>query len=335
MNDANIRNGRDQALDFTKGMLVLLMVLYHWINYFVSTEGLIFRYIRFITPSFIFITGFLIAHVYLARYDIRDVHLRKRLLERGAKLLVLFTMLNLAAALMVSTKYNGTALGITTFADKWFSIYVTGNGGGAVFQVLVPISYILILAAGLLRVRVWIPFPFHAACAGLAGVILMAHLFGLKSGNLELIGVGFIGVFFGGVGMERIYRWISRPTLVISGYMAYIIAVSLWNVLYPIQILGVCFSLLLIYAAGARWTSPGMVLEGILVLGHHTLLTYIWQIFVLQLLLTGLRAYEPVWMKLVLSLAAVFILTQSIAEAAEFMRSRSKKMDRLYRAVLA
>src|SRR5690349_11729639 len=53
--------GRNPALDFTKGVLVLLMVLYHWINYFVTREGDLYRYLRFITPSFIFITGFLIA----------------------------------------------------------------------------------------------------------------------------------------------------------------------------------------------------------------------------------------------------------------------------------
>src|SRR5207302_5956026 len=43
------------ALDFTKGALVLFMVLYHWLNYFVSTEGDFYRYLRFLTPSFIFI----------------------------------------------------------------------------------------------------------------------------------------------------------------------------------------------------------------------------------------------------------------------------------------
>src|SRR6184192_3526731 len=58
--------GRNSALDFTKGMLVLLMVLYHWLNYFVASEGDFYRYLRFVTPSFIFITGFLISNVYLS-----------------------------------------------------------------------------------------------------------------------------------------------------------------------------------------------------------------------------------------------------------------------------
>ena len=44
------------ALDFTKGALVLIMVLYHWLNYFYGPRGDVYRYLRFLTPSFIFIT---------------------------------------------------------------------------------------------------------------------------------------------------------------------------------------------------------------------------------------------------------------------------------------
>src|SRR5439155_17798294 len=35
---------RVPALDFTKGALVLFMVLYHWLNYFVSPQGEMYRY---------------------------------------------------------------------------------------------------------------------------------------------------------------------------------------------------------------------------------------------------------------------------------------------------
>ena len=38
------KNARLAALDFTKGMLVLIMVLYHWINYFFAGQDN--RYLR-------------------------------------------------------------------------------------------------------------------------------------------------------------------------------------------------------------------------------------------------------------------------------------------------
>src|ERR1700726_2047192 len=64
------KQARISALDFTKGALVLIMVLYHWLNYFVASDGFFYRYLRFLTPSFIFIAGFLISNVYLSRYQV-------------------------------------------------------------------------------------------------------------------------------------------------------------------------------------------------------------------------------------------------------------------------
>ncbi len=50
---------RIPALDITKGTLVLLMVLYHWIHYFIDPQWKYLFYLRFLTPSFIFISGFM------------------------------------------------------------------------------------------------------------------------------------------------------------------------------------------------------------------------------------------------------------------------------------
>src|SRR5271169_3039523 len=87
--------GRIAALDFTKGALVLFMVLYHWLNYFLGLHGSIYRYLRFLPPSFIFITGFLISNAYLSKYAISDPRLPKRLIVRGLKILGIFVFLNL------------------------------------------------------------------------------------------------------------------------------------------------------------------------------------------------------------------------------------------------
>src|SRR5215475_7529793 len=85
---------RIAALDFTKGALVLIMVLYHWLNYFHGPYGDIYKYLRFLTPSFIFISGFLITNVHLSKYEITDSRLPKRLFRRGLKILAVFLALN-------------------------------------------------------------------------------------------------------------------------------------------------------------------------------------------------------------------------------------------------
>src|SRR5690242_11816494 len=93
---AEEKSTRLPALDFTKGALVLIMVLYHWMNYFVEADGSIYKYLRFLTPSFIFITGFLISHVYLSKSRSSGWTIAGRLLGRGFKLLAIVACLNLA-----------------------------------------------------------------------------------------------------------------------------------------------------------------------------------------------------------------------------------------------
>src|SRR6185503_19333445 len=90
---------RNYALDFTKGALVLLMVFYHWLNYFIGPD-FDYRYLRFLTPSFIFITGFVISHVYFSKNT--DVgRLSSRLFTRGLKLLLLLVVLNVGRAIVM------------------------------------------------------------------------------------------------------------------------------------------------------------------------------------------------------------------------------------------
>ena len=115
---------RNPALDFTKGTLVLLMVLYHWINYFVSTQGPFYTYLRFITPSFIFIAGFLIGNVYPAKYGWGNPAAVQRLVIRGLKLLAMFTILNVAANVIFVSNYKGAMPGIKGFLQNASSIYL-------------------------------------------------------------------------------------------------------------------------------------------------------------------------------------------------------------------
>src|SRR5208282_4816162 len=84
---------RNPALDFTKGALVLIMVLYHWMNYFQNLDWTYYKYLHFLTPSFIFIAGFMISNVYLSRYAAADRRLAKRLFTRGFKLIAIFLFL--------------------------------------------------------------------------------------------------------------------------------------------------------------------------------------------------------------------------------------------------
>src|SRR5215475_549582 len=88
----SVRSSRNAALDYTKGALVLIMVLYHWLNYFYVTQADIFRYLRFLKTLFIFIAGFLISNIYLSKYGVFDPQLPPRLIERGLKIIAVFAV---------------------------------------------------------------------------------------------------------------------------------------------------------------------------------------------------------------------------------------------------
>ena len=286
---------RITALDFTKGALVLLMVLYHWLNYFIATEGGFYRYLRFVTPSFIFITGFLISNMYLSKYKVSDWQLAKRLIRRGLKLLVIFIALNVVISFLVRESYSGKILFDPLSIGNTIAIYITGNanvpgiGKAAAFHILVPISYLMLLSGGLFIVCRFYKYIFHVICVVFLLCILILDLNGFESVNLDLLTMGLLGVIIGYVPIERINNVVRHPYALAGAYVCYISVITVWNVLYPLQIVGVCLTLMVIYLLGSKNGEPGRVRRHIVLLGKYSLFGYLTQIAVLQFIYRGLR----------------------------------------------
>jgi len=332
---------RIAALDFTKGALVLFMVLYHWLNYFVAPEGDMYRYLRFLTPSFIFITGFLISNVYLARYQIADRRVPVRLMQRGLKLLAVFVCLNVAIGLLFADSYNGRILFWQLSLRNLVAIYMTGNvwvaenAKAAAFYILIPISYLLLLSALLLRASRFYRYTFHIVCVLFLLAIVILNLNGLKSPNLELLTIGLLGVVSGHASIEQINNCVSRPVALLLAYLCYVGAITLWNVTYPLQLVGVYLSLMLIYLLGASGSEPGRMRRHVILLGKYSLFGYIATIAILQVLHRSLRHTNSGALALGLTFVAAFALTMASVEVIDRVRARTMAVDRLYRAVFA
>jgi peptidoglycan/LPS O-acetylase OafA/YrhL len=318
------------ALDFTKGALVLLMVIYHWLNYFTSHADYIHRYLRFITPSFIFLTGFLISNVHLSKSYALDPRFHNRLVKRGAKLLALFVLLNLIKSLLLHH------FRIVDMLDEQFSrgnmlaVYVTGNifltehNKLASFYILVPIGYLLILSACLLMIYRCYCYVFQVACTVLFLCIFVLDRQGIESATLELLGIGLLGLGIGSVPIENIKQFIGRPHWLILAYMCYAVAVNVWNVVYPLEVVGVCLNLMLIYRLSTFMESHSKIGRQMMRLGRYSLFGYIVQIVILQLLHSSLHGTSSrVWIPIVallaggaLTVAAVGWLDRARANAA-------------------
>jgi peptidoglycan/LPS O-acetylase OafA/YrhL len=332
---------RISALDFTKGTLVLFMVLYHWLNYFIMAEFDFYKYLRFLTPSFIFITGFIVSNVYLSKYEKLESRIPRRLMKRGLKILGIFVLLNVVISLLVRESSNGSALFEFFSTRNLTAIFLSGSvsaaglARGAAFYILVPISYLLLLSAALLFVHRFYRHIFHAACAMFLLSICFLWLRGVSNGILELIAIGLLGVICGATPIQRIERFVSHPYLLAGAYCGYLVAISIWNVIFPLQIVGVCLSLMLIFFAGTKTREVGGISGRIILLGKYSLLGYIAQIAVLQMLFRGVRHINLGSGTLAMTFVAALALTMAIVELVDHARKRVEIVDKSYKVVFS
>lgn len=334
------KSGRIFALDFTKGALVLIMVLYHWINYFIGPDWTYYRYLRFLTPSFILVTGFLISNVYLSKYKATGWRLSKRLLTRGLKLLVLFAILNLARiALLPKLSGAGFAaerINLKSISDAFAAGNVyTGGAKTVAFYILIPIGYLLIISAGLVIPYRLYKYSFHAVSVLFLMCILVLGVNGLKSDNLEFITIGFLGVLIGFVNIEKINKLVSHPYMIAIAYGCYMIAITIWNVPFSLQIVGAFLSVGAIYLVGLRGNNRKGVRRHVILLGQYSLFGYVAQIAILQLLSSGFRYLHIGQGTLGISFVAAFALTMVAVESVDRARERSMVVDGVYKVIFA
>ena len=333
------RPTRDAAIDFTKGSLVLFMVLYHWLNYFVGSEGHYYNYLRFLTPSFIFISGFMISRIQLSRHENRSRDLAKRLAVRGFKLLALVSLLNVVLSFARTGFAVRSAILVETLRNICWAFVVANPAASAgqksvAFSMLVPIAYLLILSAGIVSLANRQRNAFLYTLFALIVVVMLSYSYGMVSSYLDLLMIGVLGVNIGFTEKEQMSSVLSHPYLLIVLYFCYLGVITIWNVTLPLQVISVILTTALLYIAGSG-RAPGAAWRLTVLLGKYSLLGYIAQIAILQ----GLRRIP--WLSqhgvsiLLASLLLGMLLTVMIVEATDFARRNSPRADRVYRLVFA
>lgn len=308
------------------------MVLYHWINYFVAADGSIYKYLRFLTPSFIFITGFLISQVYFSEYETSRLQIPNRLLVRGLKLLGIVLCLNIGLSTL---RINSLATRVSNLAPGDMALaYLTGVHAVA-FSVLVPIAYLLILSAGLVILSRHYRNVCHIASTAFVTCALLCELKGVGSGYLQVFSIGLLGISVGHISIDRINSVVKRPLALFLAYLTYLSAITLWNDAYLLQIVGVCMSLAVIYWLGDSDPEPGSFRKMLILLGQYSLFAYIAQIVLLQLLRRSLRPLGSSMSAMGIALLASVACTIFSVEILDRVRSRSSGMNKLYAAVFS
>lgn len=323
------------ALDFTKGILILLMVVYHWGNFFLGFVPYFYDLLRFLTPSFILITGSIVSMVYVPRYGLNDRRMYRRLLVRGTKLLLLFTFLNLAIHALSLAGGRVRPMGLHEFGASLFDIYVTGNSYVASFRILLPIAYLLLFSVGFLQVLRWPRSLVVVLAFGVCAGLQVTEVAGWTYYNLVLLSFGFLGLALDCLGFERINNMAARLPVVILCYAVYLGIVLVWGPLYWVQLLGVSLTLLLIYGIGLRCSGQKAASRAIVLVGHYSLLAYIAQIGFLQALLFIVKRFLLIDAVSIIALFAALTLTVLLVFGTELARKRSTLADKLYRLVFS
>jgi len=332
---------RIPAFDFTKGTLVLFMVLFHWLNYFYGPYSAIYTYLRFLTPSFIFITGFLISYVHFAKYGLSSPKLSGRLFVRGAKLVAVFIALNAVIGFLfplslVRDMLSGSA-GWTSVSAVFVTGLVTSGPAGkaAAFTILIPIGYLLIVSSLLSMVSRYFKYIFFVVSLAALSWMVALGSHGTQSANLELVTIGLFGVVFGYAPPRAVQKLVDHPWIIVCAYCAYLAAITFWEVSLYAQMAGACLTTALIYVTGAKAGEKGPVRSRIVLLGRYSLFGYIAQIAILQILRRSLMFVEDGYFVLAASFVAAVALTMTSVELVDYLRRLSNTFDRGYKAIFA
>lgn len=321
-------------LDLAKGILVILMVVYHSLNY-TSQYQLAFRYLSFLPPTFILITGYLISIVYYPRIRAGDHTVWSRLLTRGAKLLLLFVGLNVVAQYVRSPVYGQSlSVGVGAFFRQWHEVFIVGAGPAVAFEVLLPIAYLLMLAPLL----IWIAhrhvvFLVFVALATV-GTCAWLDTRGQSNPNLNLLSAGLLGMVAG--------RLLARPETIgmplvpaIVAYAAFFPLSLAKGYIYLVQLAGASIALVLICSASLRLGETGRFASFMIRHGKYSLLAYIVQIGVLQILSRVLGRPEPVSLGSLTLFLATLLLMIGLTELTHWARQRARVVDTAYKLVFA
>jgi peptidoglycan/LPS O-acetylase OafA/YrhL len=323
--------------DLIKGALVVLMVLYHWLNYFGGSHSYYYRYLRFITPSFIFITGFLISVRYLAGQQSNRPDIALRLAHRSVKLLALFIVLNIGVSFVVTSGNDKLAL----VRHVWNSVLGVNPGGVGShvrlvsFYILIPIAYLLLLSALLLVARKRCRCSFEIACAlCLVGICILA-VSGMQNSMLEMLTIGLFGIMTGYLPAARISSYLNHRIAFFAIYAGYIVSVALWNVIYPLQVVGVVLNVGLLYIVATNVDPSFWLIGQAILLGRYSLFGYIVQIAWLQSLHRWLGGLDLPPAGLTIVLVVAIILTVASVSAVDVVRQRSEFVNQVYSAVFS
>ena len=332
-----------------KGLLVILMLVYHAMSIASQAGPEAFRPLRFVTGAFIFLVGDSLGRQWVSVPKDSNGPSASR---RGLRLVALFLGLNAMMAWSGWGNPDKQAWAQQAWphvGDRWWAALVMGESAAAAFAILWPIG-VLLLCAPVLQ---WLGRKPGAEISGacLMGLCLVAastSTWAHRSGVLEMLLVG--GTAMGLAASRGLFtrkelqaQW---PGFVSPGWAVVTVALGLHAVMqFPnsltVYILGTAAILKGLQALLSAWhfastrSLAGTGLQSALqTLGRMTLWAYVAQIVLIQALRwAGGGARLPLGLPFWGWVTAIAVLLWALCTALWIGRQQSVMLDRAYRWV--
>jgi len=242
--------------------------------------------------------------------------------------------LNLLTQLVGRRKAVGSPEGLHYLWDYWYQIYGIGGGHFAAFSILLPIAYLLLLAP--LLVLLYRAHPLLVPVIAIPVAISCAITNqGGDYFNLGLLSAGLIGVIAGYV-PDKVLSLLGRYWYVLvavyAGYIAFTHLV--WQSRFD-QLLNALLAVTAIFSVCAAIGAKPLFGRELLIVGRYSLLAYIVQIAVLQVLTRLIGRLEPFTLFFFVQMAGVGLLMILMVEGLQRMRKQVGWIDASYRFVFA
>lgn len=325
-------NQRDYALDFVKGFLVQTMVLYHSINYFRGVEHIVLDYIDFVTGSFIFLSGYIVSSIYLQKYGNDWKFICKRLMTRGFKIILIFSVVNIVLNLTLKTNYNKVEMGIGSFLGNLSSVYIYGNGRLAAFEILLPIAYVLMLSGlmiYILRNRLLV----IATVVMLFAYCLLAESVPF---NLLYMSIGMNGLALGYTKLDKrkvFYEGKSNILSTVVLVSLYGMAITIFEKSAWLYFLGIIAVVSALFVIGRNLDYSKQLNRTFIILGQYSLAAYLFQIFILQILrrMSWFYSLPVVDVAIAFAITSMFIILFCVSII--YLRQKNNTLNVMYKLV--
>jgi hypothetical protein len=329
------RKPRDAYFDVLKGFLVLVMVAHHVLEYFAGVDFPLIKYLDFVTGGFPFAAGFLPSFQLQSAPADHRLKTSRRLVTRGAKLLLLFIAVNSLIALMFHQSVQGKSFGLDAFFLNLRTIFLSGDKSLAAFVILVPIAYTLI-ASGFLLLSGCSPL---VTCAIATAMVSYCTWEAHSPFNAYFLSMGLAGAAAGTVMAPSVVVSAARTktqVLLMFGCAVYMLLITVLprdNAL--LYATGIFFVLAAAYASAKILESYRPVFLCLVTLGRYSLLAYLAQIFFLQALAKGGPRQVMEWSLGLIPLILTSTFLCGLCFALDFLRRRDYRIGYAYRLIFA